>query len=96
MKPRLLLGLGNPVMGDDGVAWHLLARLREDPRLPPDVEIAWGGTDLLGCAGLLEGRERVVLVDAVEAHPDDRPRGATPIEVGAVVELDPEIGRARV
>jgi hydrogenase maturation protease len=65
-------------MGDDGVAWHLVERLRSDPRLPPDVEIAWGGTDLLACAGLLEGRERVVLLDAVE--------GDVP---GEVVQLDP-------
>ena len=76
--PRLLLGLGNPLMGDDGVAWHLVERLRSAPRLPPDAEVAWGGADLLACAGLLEGRERVVLLDAIE--------GETP---GEVVRLDP-------
>jgi hydrogenase maturation protease len=77
-RPVLILGLGNPLMGDDGVAWHLVERLRTDPRLPADVEVAWGGSDLLACAGLMEGRRRVVLVDAVEGG-----------EPGAVVELDP-------
>lgn len=76
--PNLLLGLGNPLMGDDGVAWHLVERLRIDPRLPADVEVAWGGADLLACAGLLGGRERVVLLDAAEG---DAP--------GEVVRLDP-------
>lgn len=76
--PRLLLGLGNPLMGDDGVAWQLIERLRSDPRVPPEVELAWGGTDLLACAGLLEGRERVVLLDAVEGE-----------EPGEVLLLDP-------
>ena len=75
--PCLLLGLGNPLMGDDGVAWHLVERLRTDPRLPPDVEIAWGGTDLLACGDLLEGRERVVLLDAVEG---DEPGEVRPLD----------------
>ena len=78
MAPCLLLGLGNPLMGDDGVAWHVIERLRTDPRLPAEVELAWGGADLLACAGLLEGRERVVLLDAVEGE-----------EPGELIRLDP-------
>jgi hydrogenase maturation protease len=65
VAPRLVLGLGNPLMGDDGVGFHVVEALRVDPRLPPDVEVAFGGTDLLACAGLLGGRQRIVLVDAV-------------------------------
>jgi hydrogenase maturation protease len=75
---RLLLALGNPLMGDDGVAWHLARVLEADPRLPADVEVAWGGTDLLRCAEMLEGRRQVVLLDAMEGD-----------EAGEVVELDP-------
>ena len=65
-RPRLVLGLGNPLMGDDGVGWHLVETLRRDPRLPWDVEVVWGGTDLLGCGELLRGRRSVVIVDAME------------------------------
>lgn len=66
-KPRLVLGLGNPLMGDDGIGWHVVEALRGDPGLPADVEVLWGGTDLLGCGELLRDRGAVVLVDAMEA-----------------------------
>jgi hydrogenase maturation protease len=82
MKPVLVIGLGNPLMGDDGVACRVAESLASDPRLPGHVEIVCGGTDLLRYAGRMEGRERVVLLDAV----DD---GAPP---GTVSVLDYEAG----
>jgi hydrogenase maturation protease len=62
-RSRLVLALGNDLLGDDGVgpaAARLLAR-----RIPCDVEVVeapHGGLDLLD---LLEGRERALLLDAV-------------------------------
>jgi hydrogenase maturation protease len=70
---RLVLGLGNPLMGDDGVGWRLVARLAAHPCLPRDVEVAWGGTDLLACGSRLRGRQWVVLVDAIESDGTDAP-----------------------
>lgn len=78
MKPRLVLGLGNPLMGDDGVGWYVASRLSDDRRLPPDVEAVWGGTDLLRYAGQIEGRSLVLVVDAVQDA----------AEPGAVVVLE--------
>jgi len=52
-------------MGDDGIGCLLALALASDPRLPRDVEIVDGGSDLLACAGRMEGRERVTLVDAI-------------------------------
>jgi hydrogenase maturation protease len=71
MKPRLVLGLGNPLMGDDGVGWYVASRLAGDSRLPADAEALWGGTDLLRYAGQIVGRSHVILVDAIqdEAEP---------------------------
>lgn len=69
MKPRLVLGLGNPLMGDDGIGWHVAEQLAEDPRLPDDTEVAPGGTDLLQCVGAMEGRRRVYLIDAISCPP---------------------------
>lgn len=69
-RPRLVVGLGNPLMGDDGVGWHIAEGLREHPGLPDDVEVVPGGTDLLRLQAELEERPRVVLVDAmVDAAP---------------------------
>ena len=67
MKPRLVIGLGNPLMGDEGVGWYVASRLADDPRLPADTETIWGSTDLLRYAGDIEGRSRVILVDAVQS-----------------------------
>ena len=68
MKPLLAIGLGNPLMGDDGVGCVVAERLASDPRLPEDTEVICGGSDLLGCAGQMEGRSRVVVIDAVEGN----------------------------
>jgi hydrogenase maturation protease len=81
-KPRLVLGMGNPLMGDDGIGWHVVETLRADPRLPADVDVWWGGTDLLGCVGLLRDRRCVVLVDAMV-------RDGEGSEAGEVALLEP-------
>lgn len=65
MKPKLVIGLGNPLMGDEGVGYHVVGRLLGHPRLPPDAEVIWGGTDLLRHVDSMEGRGRIIVVDAV-------------------------------
>jgi hydrogenase maturation protease len=65
MKPNLVIGLGNALMGDEGVGWHAVDRLARDPRLPEDTEVLWGGTDLLRLEHQMEGRRRVILIDAL-------------------------------
>jgi len=65
MKPLLVIGLGNPLMGDEGVGWQVAERLSGDPRLPADAEVVCGGTDLLRHAGRMEQRRRVIVVDAL-------------------------------
>jgi hydrogenase maturation protease len=82
MKPLLLIGLGNPLMGDDGVGCLIADRLATDPRLPDDVEAIAGGTDLLRFADAMEGRRRVILVDAVQDGA--APGTVTMIEEGAM------------
>jgi hydrogenase maturation protease len=71
MKPLLVIGLGNPLMGDEGIGWHVAERLSADPRLPADAEVVCGGTDLLRHADRMEQRHRVILIDAlrVDAEP---------------------------
>jgi len=66
MKALLVIGLGNPLMGDEGVGWHVADELVGDPRLPADAEVVCGGTDLLRCAALMERRRRVVVIDALQ------------------------------
>jgi hydrogenase maturation protease len=81
MGPRtIVVGLGNPVLGDDGVGWRVadeverrLQAARDAGRATPDVEIerlGVGGLRLMEC---LTGYEAAILVDAAEFP--DRPAG---------------------
>jgi len=61
----LILGLGNPLRGDDGVGVRVVESLSK-LALPNEVEVVDGGTQGLGLVTLLEGRQRVILVDAAD------------------------------
>ena len=65
VKPVLILGLGNPLQGDDGVGCRVAQEL-EERTLPDDVEVMDGGTPGVGLLNLFEGRQRVIIVDAAE------------------------------
>ena len=65
MKPNLVIGLGNPLLGDEGIGCCVADRLAADPRLPDDTDVLCGGTDLLRYADQMKGRRRVILVDAM-------------------------------
>jgi hydrogenase maturation protease len=78
---RLVLGLGNPMAGDDGIGGHIARRLRDHPRLPSDTDVLEGGTDLLRVAHELDGRPWVILVDAL----------LDPTDPGAMLRFDGEL-----
>lgn len=65
MKPILILGLGNLLQGDDGIGCHV-AQALETRALPPHVEVLDAGTPGIGLLNLIEGRARVIIVDAAE------------------------------
>jgi hydrogenase maturation protease len=65
MNRTLIIGLGNPLMGDEGIGSHVAEALALDPRLPKDVSVLHGGTDLLRLADKMAGYDRIMLVDAV-------------------------------
>lgn len=76
MKPTLVLGLGSPLSGDDGIGSYVAQRLADDPRAARDADILDGGTDVLRDADRMTGRERVILVDAIL---DDSPPGTVTV-----------------
>jgi hydrogenase maturation protease len=61
----LVLGLGNVLLGDDGLGAAALARIEASYDLPAGMRLEDGGTLGLGLLGLLAEAERVILVDAV-------------------------------
>ncbi len=65
MANTLILGLGNPFRGDDGVGPAIVSTLREK-RFAPDVEIIDGGTPGLETILIWRGYQRVIVVDAAD------------------------------
>jgi hydrogenase maturation protease len=74
----VVLGLGNPLMGDDGLGLAVLDRLREEWDIPDEVELVDGGTWGMTLLPLIEDAERLVLIDAIRTGAPE----------GTVVELE--------
>ena len=62
----LVLGVGNLVMGDDGVGIRVVQQLQREYSFPEGVELVDGGTLGLDLLPMLEGRSHLIMVDAVE------------------------------
>ena len=61
----LVIGLGNPILGDDGVGWRVVEEIARITTDWPDIEVdcvALGGLSLME---RLTGCERVILVDSI-------------------------------
>lgn len=61
----LILGVGNPLCGDDAVGVLAIQELQKRSDLPPHVAVVDGGTDGIGLIPLMEAYQRVIVVDAV-------------------------------
>lgn len=76
-KDFVVVGLGNPLMGDDGVGLCALHVLERDWRFDDSTHLVDGGTWGLRLLPTLEGASGVILLDAIRT-------GRAP---GTVVEL---------
>ena len=99
MKPVLILGLGNPLMADDGVGLRVAQLLANDPRVTRKADVLAGGTDLLRHMDDFESRRRVILIDAAETdgapgevqlveHPDGAADSQSAHSLSAVASLE--------
>jgi hydrogenase maturation protease len=62
----LLLGLGNPILADDGVGIRVARFVDANNDLGPDVEVAEASVGGLRLVEVVSGHENVVLVDAIQ------------------------------
>ncbi len=63
LKKILILGIGNYLMGDEGVGVHF-AQMLENETLPPGVDVVDGGTGGFHLTNFFEAYPNVILVDA--------------------------------
>ncbi|MDX1613041.1 MAG: hydrogenase maturation protease [Candidatus Promineifilaceae bacterium] len=59
----LIVGLGNPILGDDGIGWHVADAVRERVEGIEIECLALGGLSLME---RLVGYQRVIVIDAIQ------------------------------
>jgi hydrogenase maturation protease len=82
MNKTLVLGLGNVLMGDEGIGVYVVRAL-EQHTLPSDIECLDGGTGGFTLLEPLEAADRIILIDAAA---DDNP-------IGTVTRTTPRFSR---
>lgn len=71
-KPILIIGLGNPILGDDGFGWVFVEKLSNQLSSRIDLEF-----DFLSLGGLslmerLEGYQKVIILDAITSRTKEK------------------------
>jgi hydrogenase maturation protease len=79
-KDTVVLGLGNPLMSDEGVGVYLLERLSALSEGYPSVEFVDAGTAGMGILHLIRGRHKAVIVDCADMG----------VEPGRISKFSPE------
>jgi len=64
-KKLTLIGVGNILLQDEGVGVHAVRAIQEGYEVPAQLEIVDGGTSGLDLLPYIDGRHRVLFVDAV-------------------------------
>jgi hydrogenase maturation protease len=67
VSQTLVLGVGNILLQDEGVGVRVVEQLREGCVLPEEIQVLDGGTMGLDLLYYLEGVERLLVIDAVDA-----------------------------
>jgi hydrogenase maturation protease len=66
MGRTLVLGMGNPILSDDGVGLRVVEQLAEEP-MPEDVELQLSEVGGLRLLELVRGFTKVVIIDALKS-----------------------------
>ena len=77
LMKTIVIGLGNPILGDDGVGWKVAEEVQKQITSPPTPLLAGEGSEVdveflsLGGISLMEhliGYERAILIDALNSN----------------------------
>ncbi len=67
-RKTLVLGLGNTLLGDEGVGVHAVRWMQQQHGGRSDIEFLDGGTLSFTLAGPIEEADNLIVVDAAELH----------------------------
>jgi len=80
----IILGIGNPILGDDGIGVHVARELRKKIKETSDLVIDEAQTGGMNLVDLIRGFDQAILIDAVsiknEAHASIKRYDITEIE----------------
>jgi len=62
----LVLGIGNLLIGDEGVGCKVVEELNNRYQMPPDVECVDGGTAGFELLPLIDNKDQLILIDALK------------------------------
>jgi hydrogenase maturation protease len=77
-----VIGLGNMILQDDAIGLYVTETIKEHYRFEPQIDLLDGGTAGLDLLPVIEGYEKVLFVDAVDAG---EPPGAIVILEGDAI-----------
>jgi hydrogenase maturation protease len=63
----VILGLGNELLGDEGVGVHAIRRLQQE-KLPGSIKVIEVGTAILDALPLFEQADRIIVMDAMKSN----------------------------
>ena len=76
----LVLGIGNPILGDDGVGFHIAQELAKEIK-DENIDVKDTSIDGLNLLELIVGYDKVIIIDAIMTEDG---------EVGEIYRLRPE------
>lgn len=67
MRSVSIIGVGNSIMGDDGVGIHAVLKLRE-MKFQSGVEVFDAGTDAFYALEAMDGKDKAIILDACKGN----------------------------
>lgn len=61
-----IIGLGNLLLSDEGIGVHIVSELSKMYDLPEEISLLDGGTLGLDLLPLIEGKEKIIFIDAAD------------------------------
>jgi len=90
LNKTLVLGIGNPILQDDGIGVHVVQQLKTEYLDFPQVKFLDGGTLSFSLIGEIEDATNLIVIDAAQL--DDEP-GSVRTFIGE--EMDLFLGRQK-